>query len=130
MRNTIHQQHDQYLSNISNPQNGDNRMKRFWHHIKGKRHDNVGIDALKSQAGNTVTESSEKAEILNDQFKSVFTIEDISCIPDMGTSSYPSISDIFMTVNGVRNLLAKCNINKSPGPDNIHGAFLKNTVSE
>jgi len=87
MRNTIRQRHDQYLSNISNPQNGDNKIKHFWHYIKGKLQDNIGIGALKSQAGNIVTESSGKAEILNDQFKSVFTIEDTSCIPDMGTSS-------------------------------------------
>jgi len=30
----------------------------------------------------------------------------------------------------VRNLLAKHNTNKSPGPDNIHAAFLKHIASE
>ena len=129
-KSTIRQRHTQYLSNISNPQNGDNRMKRFWHYIKGKRQDNIGIGALKNQTGNIVTDSSEKAEILNEQFKSVFTIEDTTCIPDMGVSPYPPISNIDITVNGVRNLLDKCDVNKSPGPDNIHGTFLKHTASE
>ena len=68
-------------------------MKCFWRYIKGKRQDNIENSALKSQTGNTVTESSEKAEILNNQFKSVFTVEDTSCIPDKGTSPYPSIPD-------------------------------------
>ena len=129
-KSIIRQRHQQYLSSIVNPDNGDNKMKRFWRYIKGKRQDNIGISALKSQTGNIVTESSEKAEILNDQFKSVFTVEDTSCIPDKGTSPYPSIPDFDITSNGVRNLLENCNTNKSPGPDNIHAAFLKQVASE
>ena len=62
------------------------------------------ISTLKNQSGNIVTDPSEKAEILNNQFKSVFTIEDTTSIPDKGTSPYPSIIDINITVNGVRNL--------------------------
>ena len=64
-------------------------MKCFWHYIKGKRQDNIGIGALKSQSGNIVTESSEKAQILNNSFKLVFTIEDTSCIPDKSLPIYP-----------------------------------------
>ena len=30
----------------------------------------------------------------------------------------------------MRNLLANCDTNKSPGPDNIHAAFLKQVASE
>ena len=44
-KSIAHQQHRQYLCNIINPDNGDNKMKCFWHYIKGKRQDNVGIDA-------------------------------------------------------------------------------------
>jgi len=80
-KSLIHQQHNQYLTNISNPQSDDNRIKRFWHYIKGKRQDNIGIGSLKNVSGSIVTDSSEKAEILNNQFKSVFTIEYTSCIP-------------------------------------------------
>jgi len=55
---------------------------------------------------------------------------DTTCIPDMGASPYPPIPNIDITVNGVRNLLGQCNMNKSPGPDNIHGTFLKHAASE
>ena len=72
-----------------------------------------------------VTDSSEKAEILSKQFKSVFTVKDTSTTPDRGTSPYPSIPDIVITLNGVRNLLLKSDVNKSIGPDNIHAAVLK-----
>ena len=47
-------------------------MRRFWHYITGKRQDNIGIGTLKSQSGSIVTDPLEKAEILNNQFKSVF----------------------------------------------------------
>ena len=126
----MRQQHNQYLSNISNPESGNNKMKRFWHYIKSKRQDNIEIGALKDQAENIITDPLEKAEILNNQFKSVFTSEDTSCIPDRGNSPYPPIPDIHITLNGVRNLLAECDTTKSPGPDNIHAAFLKQVASE
>ena len=75
-----------------------------------------------------VTDSTEKAEILSNQFESVFITEDTSSIPDTGTSPYASNPDVDITINGVRNLLLKSNVNKSTGPDNIHAAFLKNTA--
>ena len=73
IKNLIRQQHNQYLANISKPpQSGDNRMKRFWHYIKGKHQDNIEIGYLKNASGSIVTDSSEKAEILNNQFKSIY----------------------------------------------------------
>ena len=57
-------------------------MKNFWHYIEGKRQDSIGIGTLKNQSGNIVTDPSEKAEILNNHFKSVLTIEDTTSIPD------------------------------------------------
>ena len=64
-----------------------------------------------------VTDSIENVEILSKQFKSVLTTEDTSAIPDKGTSPYPSIPGIDVTLNGVRNLLLKSDLNKSAGPD-------------
>ena len=61
-------------------------MKCFWHYIKGKCQDDVGIGALKNRANDMITDSLEKAEILSKQFKSAFTVEDTSTIPDRGIS--------------------------------------------
>ena len=126
----MYHQHKQYLSNLIDSNDNNKNLKRFWHYVKSKRQDNVGIGALKNQANDMVTDSTEKAEILNKQFKSVFTVEDTSTVPDKGTSPYPSIPDINVTLNGVRNLLLKSDLNKSAGPDNIHAAFLKHTAFE
>ena len=42
----------------------------------------------------------------------------------------PSIPEINIILQGVINLLSGCNPHKSPGPDNIHTAFLKQASSE
>ena len=46
----------------------------FWKHIKSLRKDHVGVSTL-SSGGKQVTDSFEKAELLNSQFHSVFTDE-------------------------------------------------------
>ena len=46
--------------------------KPFWKYVKSLKQGTFGISALKSN-GNVITDSLSKAEILNSQFKSVFT---------------------------------------------------------
>ncbi len=60
----------------------NNNTKPFWRYIKSKRQDSVGIAPLK-RLGNLVTDSKGKAEILVDQFKSVFTQDTSSTLPHM-----------------------------------------------
>ena len=59
------------------------------------------------------------ASFLNQQFSSVFTTEDMSNIPDLGTSTIPLAPDIRVTENGVLTLLSNLNPNKATGPDEI-----------
>ena len=56
------------------------------------------------------TDSAEKAEILSEQFKLVFTVEDASTMPHKGSSHYLTIPHIDVTLNGVRNLLLKSEV--------------------
>ena len=71
-----------------------------------------------------VTDSNK---ILSKQFKSVLTTKDTST---KGTSPYPPIPGINVTLDGVKNLLLKSDLNESAGPDNIHAAFLKHPAFE
>ena len=57
-------------------------------------------------------------------------MEDLSHIPDKGTSPYPAIPEINITLQGVTNLLSSCDPHRSPGPDNLHAAFLKQVSME
>ena len=102
--------HQQYLSNLIASNNNNKNLKCSWHYIKSKRQDNVGIGALKNQPNDMITDSTQKAKILNKQFKSVFTIKDTNTIPDKGTSPYPSIPDINVTLDGVRYVLLKSDL--------------------
>ena len=58
---------------------------------------------LISTTGTIASESFEKAEAFNEYFKSVFTVEDLSYIPDKGTSPYPFVPKINITLQGVIN---------------------------
>ena len=109
----------------------NSNKKPFWHYIKStKQQDHSSISTLISITGTVVSKSSEKAEAFNEYFKTVFTVEDLSYIPDKGTSSYPAILEISITLQGVTNLLSSCDLYKPPGPDNLHAAFLKQVSME
>ena len=41
-----------------------------------------------------MTSAKETAEILSDQYKSVFTVEDVSSTPSKGTSPYSTMPNI------------------------------------
>jgi hypothetical protein len=108
------------------PEDPHKGMKRFWTFVKSLRKDYSGVAPLKDQ-GRTCTENTEKANILNKQFESVFTREsDIppNLLPE--TSPYEPMQDITISQQGVLKLLTNLNIYKAPGPDNISPRVLKN----
>ena len=72
-------------------------------------------------------DSKSKAELLNDQFKSVFTKENAQePLPEVSEPKYPSIIDINIEVHGVMKLLTNLKINKASDPDSIANKVLKN----
>lgn len=83
--------------------------KRFWSFIKSKSQESMGVAPLKDKNGFLRSDSQGKAEILGEQFQSVFTQEDITSIPDKGVSNYPDMPPITINETGVRNLLQKLN---------------------
>ena len=58
-------------------------------------------------------DNKSKAEALNKQFQSVFTDEDMSTLPQMGTIKTQDISSIQIQEKGIAKLLSKLNINKA-----------------
>lgn len=98
--------------------------KKFWSFVKSKKCESSGIAPLK-QNGITHSNPKAKANILNQQFVSVFTEDDSSELPDMGPSPYIDIPDIAIQEEGVCKLMEDLNPNKAPGPDNIPTRLLK-----
>ena len=75
------------------------------------KNDHTGVASLKVN-GFTI----QGQRILNNQFFSVFTEENISYIPQ-ASDSFPIMPNISFNVEGIYNLLNGLHINKSPGHD-------------
>ena len=69
----------------------------MWHYIKCRRQDKVGIGNLNAADGIAVILPDEKAQLLNDQFESVFTSEDLQNLPSKENSPHSSMPEIIIT---------------------------------
>ena len=100
-------------------------MKRFWTFIKHNKKDYSGVPPLNAH-GKRADTSKEKANLLNEQFESVFTNSkpDASHVPD-SSSDFPCMDDIDITENGVFKLLNSLKVHKAAGPDKITARVLK-----
>ena len=122
-----------YVENIIDPSNDEtsapNKQKRFWSYIKSQRKDNIGIAPLKDR-GRMYTEPKDKANILNQQYESVFTHEDDGPVPVPDGDPFPSMPEIEICTEGVIKLLKQINPNKACGPDMIPARILKEMAED
>ena len=118
-----------YVENILVESFDKNDTKPFWKFIKAKRQDNVGVAPIKDQ-GILYSENEDKAELINKQFESVFTREDVTNIPQLEGTPYTDISDLVITTLGVEKLLKDLATSKASGPDLIPNRFLKECATE
>ena len=72
----------------------------------------------------------KKAEILSNQFKSVFTHEDTTAISHLQGPDYPTIPSLEVTTLGVTKLLNGINPKKAQGPDEIPCRIVKELDNE
>ena len=102
--------------------------KAFWNYTRKKTTIRQPVQDLVVEGdveGNKITSAKGKADALNSFFCSVFTKEDLSCIPclDCYGGDYP-LDNVEITVDGVLGKLKNLNVNKSQGPDQIHPRVL------
>ena len=62
--------------------------------------------------------------ILNDQFYSVFTHEDLSDLSQCVDPVYSSVPDTPFSTDGILKLIKSLSLNKASGPDNIFARVL------
>ena len=86
--------------------------KRFWTYMRSKRQDNVGVAPLEIN-DDVVSDSREKAKLLNDHFKSVFTKEDLQNMTPEATSPYADIPSIYFSTAWITKLLQKVDCKKA-----------------
>ena len=98
--------------------------KKFFNFIKSTKCKRTNVAPLKRE-GFLHHDATTKANILNQQFASVFTEEDMDNLPDLGISPTPEMNKITINTEGVQNLLQHLQPNKATGPDDIPAKFLK-----
>ena len=119
----------QYINSLISfePTHGEHQQqKKFWSYIKSLKKDHVKISSLSTPDG-LVTDDTQKAETLNAQFKSVFTIERDGPLPDKGPSPHPTMPEISISyyISGIRKLSQNLDIHKAMGPDQISAEILR-----
>ena len=104
--------------------------KAFYQYIASKTIKKESISDLVKDDGNLTSNDEEKCNVINNFFASVFTHEDMSNVPDFvcNKNIETSLETCFIETHEMESALLKLNPNKSPGPDNLHPHFLKNTA--
>ena len=94
----------------------------------GKQAITNSIPPLYTSNNNYVFSDEEKANILNDFFCSISTIDDSgTSLPILNERTNSSLSNLIINVTDVTDVLSSLKVNKAVGPDGISHRMLKNT---
>ncbi|KAL8614243.1 hypothetical protein ACOMHN_026460 [Nucella lapillus] len=111
------------------------KNKKFWSFIKHQRTTNNGVAPLKKD-GRLYSDPKTQAEILNQQFQSVFSegkeysSEEFQQKTGMNGTKYPPMDEIDITTDGVLKVLRSLDPNKASGPDGIGPRVLREIAEE
>ena len=106
--------------------------KHFWAYVNSKTKTKQTIPDLECPKTRTkVSSPEEKATLLSNHFKSVFTIDpNPDYIPELPSITVKKeLSSMNISHESVVKKLKNLNVSKSPGPDNIHPRILKELAS-
>ena len=108
--------------------------KKFWNYVNSKRKCKANIpdlDISNDKGAPKTRNDTEKVELLNRYFKTVFTEEDLQSFPEVQKQNLESfLKNVEINEEMVRKKLKAINQNKSPGPDGIHPRILKELMEE
>ena len=115
-RKTCQNAYNDYLK--KNIYQDKGHSKKFFAFVKSKRTDLCGVSPLVDSKNVIHTDKEKLAELLNDQFTSVFSKDD-GKIPIPNDPPGTKMKDITITKNGIVKLLKDLNSHKASGPDSI-----------
>lgn len=113
-------------SNIINKSKENSKL--FWAHVRQKLKTKTGLAPLlenNADKNSTKFDDTEKANILQTQFQSVFTREPSGSIPSIPLRTTEVVNNLEISVKMILSELKKLNVNKSCGPDAVHPRMLK-----
>ena len=100
--------------------------RAFWKYVNSNKKTRSNIPNLRRTDGIFTSSDQQKADVLNQQFASVFTIEDTQNFPQSEDIDLQHVlENIEVTEQKVREKLLKLRTDKSPGPDSVHPYILK-----
>ena len=115
-----------YEKNIALKMKDDSKI--FWKFVQSKTKIKEDIQCIIEENGEIHSENKEKAELLNTFFTSVFTNEDSETIPVFPIRTNKKLEEINIDDIEVQKLLERVKETKSPGPDELHPKFVKETA--
>jgi ribonuclease P/MRP protein subunit RPP40 len=103
--------------------------KSFFAYVRSKQRTKDKVGPLKDNLGKVIEDDQETANLLNNYFSSVFTIEDCGNIPEplkvfKGKFEEEGLMNIKITSELVENKLKSLKVDKCPGLDGIHPKML------
>ncbi len=125
VRSALNKAHWSHLNSILTEglELGDN--KPFWSYIKSQRQDTQGVSPLRKR-GQLHSDAPTKANILSEQFKSVFTKDDPhTSTKQLPGAGFPHIPPLAVEQHGIEKLLRALNPKKASGPDEIPARMLQ-----
>ena len=91
-----------------------------------KQNPRKGVSPLMTERGEMTITDTEKAQVLNSLFSSVFTHEDLSTMPDIDPVDFQEpLTKTEILISEVETELTKMKSDKSPGPDLVLPKVLK-----
>ena len=104
--------------------------KAYWKYSGTKLKAKSKLGDLLNSNGELTCDDTEKVNILNSTFTSVFTRENTKYIPTLdNVFNGAPLQDLSISQQMVENKLSKLKTNKSSGPDGFHSRVLKETVA-
>ena len=106
-----------------------NNLGSFFKFVNGKLSSNDGIAPLFDESGNLIMSDNGKANILNDYFKSVFTIDDgvLPQFPSRFRHTIDTINDVDINPEIICRIIKNLKSNSAAGPDGLPAVFFQNT---
>ena len=97
--------HNQYLNSIFE---NDQSNKKLYSYIKNRKQENIGIPDLKSKNDLPIRDPVKKAQLIHQQFDSVFSDPSPPIHPNFeDNDKKPSINPIQITAPGIKKTLGK-----------------------